>query len=60
MIVYEVLGLDPTAFSQPKSIEELAAERGVGSAEPLFEVGDEGWRDDDEAADFIRAAKSDA
>lgn len=60
VIVYEVLGLDPTAFSQPKSIEELASERGVGSAEPLFEIGDEGWRDDDEAADLIRAAKSDA
>jgi hypothetical protein len=60
VIVHEVLGLDPTAFGQPKSIEELAAERGVGSAQPLLKVGDEDWRDDDEAADWIRAAKSDA
>jgi len=60
VVVYEVLGLDPSAFSQPKSIEELAAERGVGSAEPLLQIGGEAQDNDDEAAEWIRAAKSDA
>jgi len=60
VVVYEVLGLDPSAFSQPKSIEELAAERGVGSAEPLLQIGAEARDNDDEAAEWIRAAKSDA
>lgn len=60
VVVYEVLGLDPTAFSQPKNIEELAAERGVGSAEPLLQIGADAQNLDDEAAEWIRAAKSDA
>jgi len=58
--VYEVLGLDPSAFNQPRSIESLAAERGIGSAEPLFKIGSEARDIDDEAAEWIRAAKSDA
>lgn len=60
VVVYQVLGLDPSAFSQPRSIEELAAERGVGSAEPLFHIGADAQDTDDEAAEWIRAAKSDA
>lgn len=60
VVLYEVLGLDPSAFSQPKSIQELAAERGVGSADPLFQIGAKAQDTGDEAAEWISAAKSDA
>ncbi len=60
VVVYEVLGLDPTVFSQRKSIKELAAERGVGSSEPLLDIGAAAEDIADEAAEWIRAAKSDA